>query len=70
MSQRQTGLVWVLWGIAYLVGCTPPAPAQTESTVAELDEFWRGVSRSVTEWSIDAQKATYHPDAISVQSKI
>ncbi|MEQ8331034.1 MAG: hypothetical protein RH859_11295 [Longimicrobiales bacterium] len=43
-----------------------PATAQTESIVAELDAFWAGVVQSVVEWSIPAQKATYHPDAVGV----
>lgn len=40
---------------------------QTDSVTVELDTFWAGVARSVTEWSIPAQKATYHPDAIGVK---
>lgn len=43
-----------------------PAVAQTDSVVAELDAFWAGVVKSVVEWSLPAQKATYHPDAVGV----
>jgi hypothetical protein len=34
--------------------------------VAELDAFWAEVVKSVTQWSVAAQKATYHPDAVGV----
>ena len=43
-----------------------PALAQ-DLVQVELDEFWSGVVSSVVNWDIDAQKATYHPDAISVR---
>jgi hypothetical protein len=55
-----------VWLLACLVGSTLPAAAQTDSVAVELDAFWRGVERSVTEWSVAAQRATYHPDAIGV----
>ena len=43
-----------------------PAAAQHDSIVAELDAFWAGVVKSVVEWSLPAQKATYHSDAVGV----
>ncbi len=43
-----------------------PAMGQTDSVAVELDAFWAGVSKSVMEWSLAAQKATYHPDAVGV----
>lgn len=43
-----------------------PAVAQDDSVRTELDAFWTEVVRSVVEWDVDAQKATYHPDAVSV----
>lgn len=56
----------VAMAAALFCGLTAPGPAiaQTESTVAELDAFWAGVVKSVVEWSLPAQKATYHPDAV------
>jgi hypothetical protein len=42
------------------------ASAQESSVQAELDAFWVEVVRSVEEWDVNAQRATYHPDAISV----
>jgi hypothetical protein len=53
---------------ALFCGLTAPGPAiaQTESIVAELDAFWAGVVKSVVEWSLPAQKATYHPDAVGM----
>lgn len=42
-----------------------PAVAQ-DPIEAELDAFWEAVVNSVENWNIDAQEATYHPDAISV----
>jgi len=58
----------VAMAAALFCGLTAPGPAnaQTESTVAELDAFWAGVVKSVVEWSLPAQKATYHPDAVGV----
>lgn len=58
----------VAMAAALLGGLTAPGPAtaQTESIVAELDVFWTGVVKSVVEWSLPAQKATYHPDAVGV----
>ena len=43
-----------------------PAQAQEDPVQVELDEFWAGVVSSVVNWNLDAQKATYHPDAIAV----
>jgi hypothetical protein len=40
--------------------------AQESAVEVELDAFWAEVVRSVEEWSVEAQRATYHPDAISV----
>jgi len=42
------------------------AAAAQDPIEAELDAFWMGVVSSVENWDIDAQEATYHPDAISV----
>jgi hypothetical protein len=52
--------------VALICGFAGPQTAmgQTDSVVAELDAFWAGVVKSVTQWSIPAQKATYHPDAV------
>ncbi|MEX0599219.1 MAG: hypothetical protein WD205_01170 [Rhodothermales bacterium] len=44
----------------------PPAASQ-DPIEAELDAFWATVVSSVENWDIDAQVATYHPDAISVR---
>ena len=56
--------------VIVLLGClfagAQPAMGQTDSVTVELDAFWAGVSQSVTEWSLAAQKATYHPDAVGV----
>jgi hypothetical protein len=58
--------------LALVCGVTLPQPAigQTDSVVAELDEFWAGVVKSVTQWSLAAQKATYHPDAVGVYGTV
>jgi len=45
---------------------SPALSAQDGSTVSELDAFWKKVSSSVANWSLEAQRATYHPDAIAV----
>ena len=52
---------------AMAIGWARPAIAQDATVRAELDAFWTEVVRSVVEWDVDAQKATYHPDAISVK---
>ncbi|MCL4215360.1 MAG: hypothetical protein KJZ74_15770 [Gemmatimonadales bacterium] len=56
--------------VAMFLACVLLGPqsvrAQGDPVTAELDAFWAGVVRSVTDWSIPAQKATYHPDAVGV----
>ena len=44
----------------------PPAASQ-DPIEAELDAFWATVVASVEDWDIDAQEATYHPDAFSLR---
>ena len=50
--------------IAFAFGA--PMAAAQDPIEAELDAFWSDVVSSVENWSVDAQKATYHPDAIYV----
>jgi hypothetical protein len=52
-------------GLIGLALVAAPSAAQ-DPIEAELDAFWEVVVSSVENWDIDAQKATYHPDAISV----
>lgn len=61
-----TRRVTVFLLLAGVLAGAQPAMAQADAVTAELDTFWAGVVRSVTEWSIPAQKATYHPDAVGV----
>lgn len=42
------------------------ALAQERTIEAELDAFWADVVGSVENWDLNAQQATYHPDAVSV----
>jgi hypothetical protein len=52
-------------GLIGLALVAAPSAAQ-DPIEAELDAFWEVVVSSVENWDIDAQEATYHPDAISV----
>lgn len=63
MPKQRVRIVAVL---VSLLASAQPAAGQTDSVVAELDAFWATVSKSVTQWSVAAQKATYHPDAVGV----
>lgn len=56
-------IVLALVGLAF-----GAAPAASQDPIeAELDAFWVTVVSSVENWDVDAQVATYHPDAISVR---
>lgn len=46
--------------------CAPSLVAQDDPIQTELDAFWAEVVRSVVDWDVRAQQATYHPDAIHV----
>lgn len=66
MSISSTPRATVLMLLACVLVGVQPAMAQADSVTAELDAFWASVVKSVVDWSLPAQKATYHPDAIGV----
>ena len=66
MSTLSNPRATVLMLLACVLVGVQQAMAQADSVTAELDAFWASVVRSVVDWSLPAQKATYHPDAIGV----
>lgn len=66
VRQRTTAFMLV---VGVLAGAQS-ARAQQDPVIAELDAFWVGVVQSVVDWSIPAQQATYHPDAVGVKGTV
>jgi len=66
----------ILFSSVVLIACmaTTIATAQTSKTrtpadstrIAELDQFWKEVSRTVQDGDFEGYKATYHDDAVCV----